>query len=349
MKWVKTNACIKIPFVKKPVCLYKPVFEITEDGFGLEDIGELLEKLRNLLLGIPGIGDLYRVVEKGIDIILQKLFPLNIQLPLPKLDFPADSFKEKIEQMSETLFDRFTQLDFDLYGDLFLSIFQVDFLEDMMSKIPTEELGMPDIFDLESLVPDDCEDFTCVIPNVTGFEYLNGIDLSQLESSTEKVLEASEATLDTFVDALGEVVEGIGDCTEYTPYPIPFLDSFAAAMGLEDCPGLSSIDICSGYSSSLDFPSIGGSITSSLSSLFSDLSGELNLNISDALSGGNNRRLSPIATLDSPLVFPIDLIVQQFAPINVLASFSKGGNFFWAQARHQRSRKKGSERPRRRK
>ena len=328
ISWEKN--CFKKGFFK--ICLPPlPKVKIETFDFGLEEIGELLEKLRNILLGIPGLGELYQTVEKGVDLILQSLFPLNIQLPLPKLDFSTDSFNEKIEQMSEKLFDRFTQLDFDLYGDLFQSIFQVDFLGDMMSKIPTEELGMPDIFDLESLVPDDCDDFTCVIPNVAGFEYLNGIDLSQLENSAEKVLRASEATLDNFVDAFGEIIEGISDCTEYTPYPIPFLNSFAAAMGLEDCPQLSSINLCSSYSSSLNFPSIGGSIASSLSSLFSDLSGDLNLNINDALSVGNNRRLSAIATLNSPLVIPIDTIITQFVPIDVLLSASRGGYFAWAR------------------
>lgn len=128
-----------------------------------------------------------------------------------------------------------------------------------------------------------------------------------------------------------EIIEGISDCTEYTPYPIPFLNSFAAAMGLEDCPQLSSINLCSSYSSSLNFPSIGGSIASSLSSLFSDLSGDLNLNINDALSVGNNRRLSAIATLNSPLVIPIDTIITQFVPIDVLLSASRGGYFAWAR------------------
>ena len=291
-----------------------------------------MERLRNILLGIPGVGELYKTIEKGVDIVLAKLFPLNIQLPLPKLDFGVDVFQEKIEQMSQKLFDRFTQLEFDLFGDLFLSLFQVDFLGDMMSKIPMAELGMPDLFDLESLLPEDCDDFMCVLPNVAGFEYLNGISLSQLENSAQKVLETSEAMLDSFFDSFGKIADGIGDCIEYTLYPIPLLDLYAAAMGLEDCPELSSINLCSAYSfdASLDFRDIGGDIASSLLSLFRELSDELNLNITGVSSSGG-RALSPVETVKSPILIPIDATVTRFVPIDILLSFSTGGSFAWVR------------------
>mmetsp|Transcript_5672 Transcript_5672/g.11969 ORF Transcript_5672/g.11969 Transcript_5672/m.11969 type:complete len:837 (-) Transcript_5672:113-2623(-) len=333
--WGKT--CGKVLWFR--VCIPYPIVKIDYFDFNLEAIANLLEKLKEILYRIPGLGKIYEGVENLVETFLQKLFPFHIRLPLPKLDLGIDRFKEEVHRMGDEFLDKLMQLDADLFSSFTETFFRVDFFGEMMRALRLDELQMPDIFNLVGLLPEGCEDIMCVISEVPPFEYVKGTSFSKIEESAENAIETVSDSVNSMITAIVNLGDGIGECRSYKAISLPFVDAFLGDLGLTNCPQLSTINVCDDFGFNLQpINDIFVSVSAVFRSMLSDIDGndasrELIISRTADDEKGVPRSLASSAFWDklasalgsSALAIPVDAAFLKLVPLEVMASFPRKG------------------------